>query len=242
MRIHATIALSTIVIFLPVTILTLKLTPQVKAFTMENGGYIIQQGDVGFEKPKTPNEKPSPTPLPGSYSGEKYQVLVEPAQEKKDQSLDFSINDLVISFGDITPGEPISRTVRIEVNSFPDAGYQIVAQENHELKNLESHNIPDTTCDSGNCSAGTAAIWDNPLTYGFGYRCNNIEGSTCQLDFNEAQNYKSMANFDKKQAPQVVSAGAVKSITESVLKLNIPQSQAKGVYQNIIKYIAVPKI
>lgn len=229
------------------TLAALIISPQTQAFTMENGDYIIQNGSVDFAKPTS---TPTPTPItkapnPGIFYGENYKVTSDPLSKKKNYPLQFSVSDIAINFGDITPGEPVTRSTNLLINSNLPQGYQIMAVENHELRNASNQNIPDTTCDAGNCTILTAAPWDNPLTYGLGYRCNNISGQICLPDFQSNISYKPLPNSEKDQSPQIIASNSretTEAITEQILKVNISQGQEKGLYQNIIRYIAVPKL
>ena len=125
-------------------------------------------------------------------------------------------------------------------------GYDVVAYENHALRLFSSGiDIPDTTCDSGTCSETTSAEWTLNTTYGFGYRCDNITGTECSTDFNTADYYKQFTNLEQSETPESVMSGANVGEdfeTEITYKVNVSSSQAAGLYQNLITYIATPSI
>lgn len=123
-------------------------------------------------------------------------------------------------------------------------GYQVTASENTPLTITNtSVTIPDTTCDAGNCSQTTAAPWTSTLTYGFGYRCDNVSGTDCSQDFATTTNYKQFANTAKSELPVAVMSGTGASTNKQAqitYKVNISGSQTAGVYANGITYIATP--
>ena len=159
-------------------------------------------------------------------------------------SLNLAISNTSINFGTITPGEPLVRTNTISITS--PSGYEIIASENNPLKNSGGISIPDTTCDAGNCTQSTSALWLSPLTYGFGYRCDNLASSTdCSSSFNQGNYYMQFANTQGSETPQVVmsNTGSVaNSQGQITYKLNISSSQVPGSYQNVIQYLAVPSL
>jgi hypothetical protein len=131
------------------------------------------------------------------------------------------------------------------INKEKDAGYQLMNIENHELRTESNQNIPDTTCDSGNCTITTSASWDNPLTYGYGYRCNNIQGSPCESNFKVTSFFRPFPNREKDQSPQIFASNddsQKELITEAILRVNISQGQFKGIYENSVEYLAIPSL
>lgn len=161
-----------------------------------------------------------------------------------------SLSSDIIDFGTLSPTNPIVRTVDLSVYSLSTSGYSVIAFENHPLQSANS-TITDTTCDNGECSQENAGIWTNTLTYGLGYRCDNIIGTDCDSSFSNAKFYKHFANISNTQSPQSVMSGIGsknKSSTDSVLdkdirlsyKVNISGNQAQGIYSNIITFIAIP--
>ncbi|MBI4091723.1 MAG: hypothetical protein HY427_00755, partial [Candidatus Levybacteria bacterium] len=91
----------------------------------------------------------------------------------------------------------------------------------------------------------TAAAWTSPLTYGFGYRCDNVSGSDCSSAFATTNFYKQFASEEAVEPAQVVmSTSNVGRNRQGKItyKINISASQPAGIYQNVIKYIATPSI
>ena len=165
------------------------------------------------------------------------------AGSQSQTTFSFSISNTTLTFGKITPGEPIIRTNTLKVTS--PTGYEVLGSETTPLKASGSAQISDTSCDQGNCSRETAAKWSSPLTYGFGYRCDNLSGTDCTPDFKDLSYYKSFANLEKQDSPQVIMQNinpTNDSTAQITYKVNIPGSQTPGQYQNTVFYIAVPSL
>ena len=159
-----------------------------------------------------------------------------------------SLSSDIVDFGSLSPTNPIVRTVNLSVYSLSAYGYSVIASEDHPLKR-DNEFIPDATCDNGECSQEAAAEWINTLTYGLGYRCDNVTGFDCNSSFSKAEGilsgptfYKHFADISNGQSSQSVMAGIGSKNKDVRLsyKVNISGNQAKGVYNNIITYIAVP--
>jgi len=183
---------------------------------------------------------------PGLYSGPNYKVKAGFQYVRPGIPFEFSISSLVIDFGGLTPGEPVTRTNEITVSNGSAHGYQVTAFEDHELRVFPNEaNIPDTSCDNGSCTQTTSALWSNPLTYGFGYRCDNLSDTDCASGFETENYYKQFANKEIGEAPQSVmsgnSAGEDKKI-QITYKINVSATQPPGSYENIITYIATPTL
>ena len=165
------------------------------------------------------------------------------ADNKSTTPFSFAITNLTVDFGKLVPGEPVQRTTNIKVSNQSTFGYEILAFENQTLKNASGNEIPDTTCDQGNCTQTTASIWENPLTYGFGMRCENIKGSDCVASFDNNKAYKQFSNSELKEDPETIMlslASASEKEAQIIYKINIPGTQAGGIYQNETNYIAIP--
>ena len=163
-----------------------------------------------------------------------------------------SLSSDIIDFGSLIPTNPIIRTADLSVYSLSLYGYSVIASEDHPLKmnpDASGVNIPDATCDNGECSQEKAGAWINTLTYGFGYRCDNMTGFDCDSSFSNAEGtpsgpnfYKHFADTSNAQPPQSVMAGigAKNKDVRLSYRVNISGTQAIGIYNNIITYIAIP--
>ena len=102
--------------------------------------------------------------------------------------------------------------------------------------------IPNTTCDDGACTTTTASTWTNTLTYGFGYRCDDVSGTNCPSSFT-ANKFKQFADNSKSQTPIAVMQGTNvgRSLQSTITyKVNVSATQVAGLYSNVITYVATP--
>jgi len=216
------------------------------AQTMSNDNYIIKmQGfnptaEINVDKKPTTNNL-SPNILEGTN------FKVEMGIENLTSAYPFSIllSSNILDFGTLSPTNPIIRTIDLSTNSEAVYGYSIIVFENESLMATSSADktfIPDATCDNGECSTENSSEWTNALTYGFGYRCDNVTGADCNNSFTKVNSYKQFPNITNNDNPQSIMAG-VGSKTKTArisYKINIPGTQAQGIYNNIITYIGVP--
>lgn len=218
--------------------------------TMSNKDYIIKMQGFNTISGTTTNTDYSMRSIVGGLSpvvSEGVNFKIKAGFENTEPSLPFSVSlssDL-IDFGILSPTNPIVRTVTLSVYSLSTFGYSVIASEDHPLKmspEASGANIADVTCDNGECNQETAAEWINSLTYGFGYRCDNVTGADCDSSFSKSNFYKHFANTSNLQLPQSVMSGIGsknKDIQVSY-KVNIAGTQGEGFYNNIITYIAIP--
>lgn len=225
--------------------------PKAAAQTMSNKEYILKTQSLNSVSGVTSNEdyqlRSSSGEL-GTEGAEGVNFKVRTGFENAQSTLPFSVSlsSDVIDFGSLSPTNSIVRTVDLGVYSLGTLGYSVIAFENHPLQSDPSTGsgqvIPDTTCDNGDCSSEKAGIWINTLTYGFGYRCDNITGTDCDKSFSNPKFYKHFADNSNGQSPQSLMSGIGsknKDIRMSY-KVNIGGNQAQGIYSNIITYIAIP--
>lgn len=229
----------------------LSLAYEVNAQTMTNGIYIIQAGNLNSFSGKATGGGKTLTFTGGQtaiglYSGTNYKVRAGFQYIYSVIPFTFSISSIEINFGTLIPGESITRTNNLTVSNGSAFGYQVTSSENNPPRKLSTkEDIPDTTCDSGNCTETTAATWANPLTYGFGYRCDNLLSTDCASDFSTSTYYKQFANLEKLETPQIVMSSANvgrNKQAQITYKVNISGTQPAGQYQNMIRYIATPSI
>ncbi len=221
----------------------------VEALRMTNSEYIIQSDINAFGGKATGNgvtlKLTGGQNAPGLYSGTNYKVRSGFQYIFSTTSFTFSISTTEINLGTIVPGEPVTRTNTLTVSTGSTKGYQVTLEENHQLMTSTNLVIPDTTCDAGTCTETTAANWTSPLTYGFGYRCDNVSGKDCSTSFTSNTSYKQFANRKEGENSQIVMTGqksAEKNQATITYKVNLAANQPPGLYQNIIKYIATPSI
>lgn len=151
----------------------------------------------------------------------------------------------IIDFGSLVPTNSIIRTADLEIENPNEYGYSVLVSENEPLSATSQTNktfISDTTCDNGLCSAQAASEWTNTLTYGFGYRCDNLRGTGCDSSFTDLNSYKHFPNIANNEDPVSIMTG-IGSISSKVrihYKVNISANQTKGLYNNKITYLGIP--
>lgn len=218
---------------------------------MSNDSYILKWGNFNSFAGKAAGGGKTVTFTSGQnaiglYTGANYKVRAGFQYIYSIIPFSFSISNTAINFGVLTPGEPITRATRLTVSNGSALGYQVTTSENTALRVHSSGvDIQDTTCDAGTCSETTSAAWSSPLTYGFGYRCDNVSGSDCSSGFTTGTFYKQFANLEKSESPQVVMSSlnvGTSRQSDITYKVNISATQPAGLYQNIIMYIATPTI
>jgi|GEM_PF-2686492 len=211
-------------LFLLLGICSLCFAPIAHATTMSNGTLDLQINPAG----------PTPTPLPPSvknaniFEGPNYTV-----DETDSSTLGISSSSDFIDFGPLSPTNPIVRTLTLSVFGKTSRGYQVFAFEDHALMQTGGAEIPDTTCDSGQCTQKIQDTWTNTLTFGFGY-------SKTGSFFNQ------FANLKEKKLPQpILKVTFLNAIDQAQLnyKINIAGSQnLDNFYSNTTSYLLVPNL
>ncbi len=223
--------------------------PTVLSFSMSNNNYKIDFGNLnmGAGKPSGSGKSVSFTTgqiAPGLYSGTNFKVRAGFQYVYSIIPFRFSISTLDIDFGSVEPTNPVTRTNTLTISNGSANGYTVTAYENHQLLVPASGaQIPDTTCDGGLCSESTAAPWTSTLTYGFGYRCDNLSGTDCHTDFTTSTHYKQFANASLNETADAVMTGTNVGRDKEVqvtYKVNVSGTQEGGSYSNTITYIATP--
>ncbi|MDP4009574.1 MAG: hypothetical protein Q8P53_01175 [Candidatus Shapirobacteria bacterium] len=164
----------------------------------------------------------------------------------------FQIDDLSLDFGSLVPGIGTTQTNIITISAPSGNGYQIMAVENHPLRQSSGTTIPDTKCNSDSCNKTTSAVWDSSTAYGFGFNAIGINSSGAVTNigtsnyFTDSTYFRPFANATNTpiDAPQIIMSenSPIKNRSAKVTyKINISAIQSAGNYQNGINFIAVPK-
>ncbi len=200
--------------------------------------------------PRGSGGKLLPTTTLNQHEAEESQSVVphpnpqeqKPPEEKKFFSLRLDQSD--VDFGPIDPTNPVIRTHRFVLDPGNATGYSLFAYANHPLMKQEEVFIPDTTCDDGQCTQAVARPWEDTLTYGLGFRCDETENDTfCSPDFLNQQHYRQFADVAKQETGMQVirSLGTNKPVNARITyKVNVAGTQEKGTYTNALVFIAAP--
>lgn len=216
---------------------------------MSNDNYLLKMGSLDTASGKPSNDSYTVGNTLGQIgintkSNESTRIKAGFWFVKSKVPFSFSISQTAIDFGTLSATNPVTRTNNLTITSSSSYGYNILAYEDHPLSNVGSGiTIPDTTCDSGQCTEILSSSWMNTLTYGFGFRCDNIIGTDCPSDFALHDFYRQFADNKSQEKPQTIMSGSTTKNNQVTItyKINISGSQAPGVYSNHIYYIAAPK-
>ena len=156
----------------------------------------------------------------------------------------FTISDLSIDFGSLTPGTPSTAENSLTVSAGSAGGWQVNAWENHEMRTRsDAAEIPDTQCNGNGetCTPEDAKIWDDNDKYGFGFRISGDDIDNA--DWASDSHYRPFANNEDGDSPAIImsSLEATKSAQAKLnYKINISTLQPAGEYQNYIMFSALP--
>lgn len=154
----------------------------------------------------------------------------------------FSIDNLSIDFGILTPGVASTATNTITISTPSGRGYQVSSQESHPLSLENGTTIPDTVCDSP-CNESTSNVWTNSTTYGFGFNASGIGASSYFADNTYFRQFADIS-ASPAETPQIFMSenSPVKNRQSTITyKVNVSPVQSEGIYRNFIVYTAVPK-
>jgi hypothetical protein len=232
-------------ITISLTIFLLSATPIIAIPQMESDSYKLQFTNLNMTSgsKESTNFKVLDTlgqTGPGQYSSSGYYVKAGFPYIKTIIDFSFTISDLSIDFGSLTPSAFSTQTNTLSVSAGGAGGYSVTAIQDHPLKlQATATTIPDTTCDSA-CDETTANVWINTTNFGFGF---NLTGNDIASDFTDSTYFRQFADLSLAESPQTImlSSNVGSSRTATVTyKLNISASQAAGDYSNQITYVAIP--
>ncbi len=179
---------------------------------------------------------------PGEYASSGFYVKAGFPYIKTIIAFAFTISDLSIDFGTLTPSvftNPLPFNT-LTVSSGGAGGYAVVASEDHPLQlQGTATNIPDTNCDTS-CDETTAAVWTNTSKYGFGY---NMSGNDIPAAFVNSTYFKQFANQAALESNQIVMSSnnvGTNRVATVTYKVNISSTQAAGDYENSLMFLATP--
>lgn len=177
---------------------------------------------------------------PGLYSSTGYKVRAGFQYIHSIIPFTFTIDKIAVDFGSLTVGVGSTDTIGLEVDCGSAGGYQVTVQENDRLTSTAGSHIEDTTCDpTDTCTHINEGTWTLSTTYGFGY---SMSGTDVPSEFASGTKFKNFADVPG-DIPQPVMSGAnvgVGKTSTMTLKVNISGTQAAGVYENILMFIATP--
>ena len=219
--------------------------PPLSAETMNSNNYTIRTGNFNITSGLKSSASYSLTDTVGStvaeyFSSTGYHVKAGFQYLYTLYNFSFSLSDLAIDFGTLTPNFFSTDSHTFTVTA-PGQGYSVSAYETTKLQQINgSATIPDTTCDAGTCTETSAGTWTTATNHGFGY---NISGSDAASDFISSSYYRPFPDASLGESPAVVASSlqAGKNRTSTVTnRLSPDANQAGGRYETSIIYIATP--
>lgn len=225
------IALLFLIVTLHFALCTLQLS-KANAASSSNQNYDLQIQDID-----TPHEKVIETPR--TLGADTSQPL--PTVIRETAPMSFYLSTTLIDFGPLSPNNPTIRSGTLSIIS-ANSDYVIQSSEDHQLKNKDNSIIADTTCDNGACTELDEALWTSNLTYGFGLRCDNLNGYGC-IESTDPNYYKQFTNSAGHEIAQNMISGTrstAETKAQITLKLNTSGTQKPGNYSNTLTFIAVP--
>lgn len=208
------------------------------ADTETNGNYSVNVDTIDTNPQPTIKQKKenAQQTKPEFTTGPNYTVTTS------NDSFSVTLSQNTIDYGVLSSTNPVIRTSDISFSN-PKFGSEILGYENNPLQSVKNDTIQNTSCDNGVCSAFTAAVWNNTLTYGFGYRCDSQYAQTCDAQFSNSNYFKQYPNDSTGQLPALlmINYGSNNDAQGIITnKVNISGTQKTAGYYNSITYLAVP--
>ncbi len=200
----------------------------------------IESVEFSDETP-IPEQQDSPKPMPNVPP--KPFVVFKDYESKTAHPFRFSLSERLLDFGQLSPSNPINRSLQLSLSSESLPGYTVFGWENHPLQQNSGVTIPDTTCDNGACSEMVAAPWNSGLTYGFGFRCENTSQSDCSTGFADKDTFMQFSDRSINEDMGRIMTGWKNSQQKQALltmKVNTPGTQPSGAYSTSITLLAAP--
>lgn len=177
---------------------------------------------------------------PGLFSSSGYRVKSGFQYINSIIPFSFSVSDIQINFGTLTPESPSTDTSTVVVSAGGAGGYTVKAFENNPLKTFDgADTIIDTLCDT-TCSETSAGLWTSTTKFGFGF---NMSGDDTPVDFTNSNYFRQFADKSSAENPATImsSSNVGRDRTATITyKVNVSEIQPAGVYRNVITFIAIP--
>lgn len=220
-------------------LLFLSIIPTVFADEVTNGNYSIDVDNIDT------NPQPTQIPLPqvlGTKTISEFTTGPNYTVTTSNDAFGITLSQNTIDYGILSSTNPVIRTSDITMKN-PHSGAEILTYENHPLFFASNNVIQNTSCDNGACTTEIASLWNNPLTYGFGYRCDSSQVEVCDQQFSTTDYFKQYPSNAINQSPEIIMLNGSKNATTKATitnKVNISGTQKSGTYYNSITYLAIP--
>ena len=143
-----------------------------------------------------------------------------------------------VPFGTINANTFYQGCHDLVVSTNAGGGYSLAGLENHELMTAGGTILPDTTCNTGTCTATTGAAWTTATNNGLGHTCRNEIGNDCVSAYGNGTAFRQFADASSGEVPVSIMASTTPAIATSRVKYRVSRStgQGAGEYSNTISY------
>jgi hypothetical protein len=181
------------------------------AHALNPGSYLFRFKNPLSSTPSSTTTSQIPFNQPSTLN---YQLTPGFPEVKIISDFNFTISDISVDFGILTPETPSKRNQTLSVSAPNTRGYSILAYQNHPLQLSSANAIPN---------------WTSSDSYGFGYSLDN-------------QSFQAFPDQSQNQPPQTIISSHLATITATIInyQVNIPPTQAAGDYENTIYFLALP--
>lgn len=183
-----------------------------------------------------------------------FSLMGEMEEEATPSAWQITFDKTEIELVGLSPGIMVQADSNIAVTSNVPTGYAIYAQQDHRLYNqdlifgdviTDRNSLKNTSCDNNDCTATSAATWNNADQAGFGFSVLGIDALT---DFDLGTKYRPFATANQNEAPlmivydQATTAYLVDRATQVIYRVAAASDNEAGVYTNTINYTFVPSL
>jgi hypothetical protein len=100
-----------------------------------------------------------------------------------------------VPFGTISANTFYQGCQDLSVSTNAAGGYSLTVQESSAMQTADGKaSIPDTACDSGQCSSVSSGRWVTATKYGLGHTCLDQTGHDCSGAYSEGTKFRPFAN------------------------------------------------
>jgi len=235
------------IVWLGIAWINLKFFPSLSlAERLESPSYIIQMGNLNMGSGEQDSSSYQLTNTTGQIAAGPFDSLTKFLGSGFQYiytigTFRFSISKLNIDFGNLIIGAHSTDSLTLTLDTKGAGGYTVYAYQQHPLRHQNGIAfIPNTSCDSADCTFSLAKTWTNQGVPGFGF---NATGNNIASDFINANYFRPFADQSLSQAMQpVMTAADVATQEQAILtyKAGIDANQAAGFYTTAIIFVAVP--
>ncbi|MBI2035867.1 MAG: hypothetical protein HYT12_04300 [Candidatus Liptonbacteria bacterium] len=153
-----------------------------------------------------------------------------------------STTSSTVPFGQLTADTFTQGCQDILVKTNAPSGFNLTTRTSSSLINANNNSIPDTDCDSEDCTTAVATTWTTATDSGFGYSCDP-GGTTdaCNSTFSTSTVFRPFSSSTAVSVASTTSATAVAGDTQRILyRVAVDSAQQAGSYNTVVTWVASP--